>query len=184
VKGVNFFGPKSEYIISGSDCGNIFIWDKNTGAIVQWMTGDKQGVVSFLFYKNKINIQIFFFLQEEKDIPFFNISFSIIKVNCLEGHPHIPVLATSGLDYDVKIWVPSCKEPPMMKSLTNVCTTKSYFIFSYIYILFFLFLLLYTLLLCTLFLCSIVIYHDIIYSLHLLHYIFKKKINCCCYYNY
>ncbi|EFN62773.1 WD repeat-containing protein 42A [Camponotus floridanus] len=84
VKGVNFFGPKSEYIISGSDCGNIFIWDKNTGAIVQWMTGDKQGVV-----------------------------------NCLEGHPHIPVLATSGLDYDVKIWVPSCKEPPMMKSLTN-----------------------------------------------------------------
>lgn len=62
VKGVNFFGPKSEYIISGSDCGNIFIWDKNTGAIIQWMTGDKQGVVSFLSHnKNKINIQIFFF---------------------------------------------------------------------------------------------------------------------------
>ncbi|XP_072761358.1 DDB1- and CUL4-associated factor 8 [Anoplolepis gracilipes] len=84
VKGVNFFGPKSEYIMSGSDCGNIFIWDKNTAAVVQWMTGDEQGVV-----------------------------------NCLEGHPHIPVLATSGLDYDVKIWVPSRDEPPIMKSLAN-----------------------------------------------------------------
>ncbi|XP_018313580.1 DDB1- and CUL4-associated factor 8 isoform X2 [Mycetomoellerius zeteki] len=84
VKGVNFFGPKSEYVVSGSDCGNIFIWDKNTEAVVQWMAGDKQGVV-----------------------------------NCLEGHPHIPILATSGLDYDVKIWVPSCGEPPMMKSFAN-----------------------------------------------------------------
>ncbi|XP_011882141.1 PREDICTED: DDB1- and CUL4-associated factor 8 isoform X2 [Vollenhovia emeryi] len=84
VKGVNFFGPKSEYIISGSDCGNIFIWDKNTEAVVQWMAGDKQGVV-----------------------------------NCLEGHPHIPILATSGLDYDVKIWVPSCREPPVMKLFEN-----------------------------------------------------------------
>ncbi|XP_020288878.1 DDB1- and CUL4-associated factor 8 isoform X2 [Pseudomyrmex gracilis] len=84
VKGVNFFGPKSEYVISGSDCGNIFIWDKNTEAVVQWMAGDKQGVV-----------------------------------NCLEGHPHIPILATSGLDYDVKIWIPSCAEPPTMKSFAN-----------------------------------------------------------------
>ncbi|XP_071636980.1 DDB1- and CUL4-associated factor 8 isoform X1 [Temnothorax longispinosus] len=84
VKGVNFFGPKSEYVISGSDCGNIFIWDKNTEAVVQWMAGDDQGVV-----------------------------------NCLEGHPHIPILATSGLDYDVKIWEPKRKEPPMMKSFAN-----------------------------------------------------------------
>ncbi|XP_029178295.1 DDB1- and CUL4-associated factor 8-like isoform X2 [Nylanderia fulva] len=84
VKGVNFFGPKSEYVISGSDCGNIFIWDKNTEAVVQWMNGDKQGVV-----------------------------------NCLEGHPHIPILATSGLDYDVKIWVPSHSEPPIMESLSD-----------------------------------------------------------------
>ncbi|XP_077262259.1 DDB1- and CUL4-associated factor 8-like isoform X2 [Temnothorax americanus] len=84
VKGVNFFGPKSEYVISGSDCGNIFIWDKNTEAVVQWMPGDDQGVV-----------------------------------NCLEGHPHIPILATSGLDYDVKIWEPKRREPPMMKSFAN-----------------------------------------------------------------
>ena len=28
VKGVNFYGPESQYVISGSDCGNIFLWDK------------------------------------------------------------------------------------------------------------------------------------------------------------
>lgn len=28
----------------------------------------------------------------------------------MEPHPHIPILATSGLDNDVKIWVPSKEE--------------------------------------------------------------------------
>lgn len=28
-------------------------------------------------------------------------------VNCLEPHPQFPMLATSGLDHDIKIWVPS-----------------------------------------------------------------------------
>lgn len=81
VKGVNFFGPKSEFILSGSDCGNIFIWDKNTEAIVQWMPGDEQ------------------------------------VVNHLEPHPHVPILATSGLDYDVKIWIPSSENNPTMTNL-------------------------------------------------------------------
>lgn len=45
MKGVNFFGPRSEFIVSGSDCGNIYFWDKNTEAIVQWMRGDEEGVV-------------------------------------------------------------------------------------------------------------------------------------------
>lgn len=50
VKGVNFFGPRSEFIVSGSDCGNIFFWDKSTEAIVQWMRGDEEGVVCALSY--------------------------------------------------------------------------------------------------------------------------------------
>lgn len=75
ISGVNFFGPRSEFVVSGSDCGNIFFWDRETEAIVQWMAGDENGVV-----------------------------------NCLEPHPSIPVLATSGLDDDVKIWVPSCEQ--------------------------------------------------------------------------
>ncbi|XP_064539451.1 DDB1- and CUL4-associated factor 8 isoform X2 [Drosophila montana] len=72
IKGVNFFGPHSEYIISGSDCGNIFFWDKNTEAVINFVKGDHAGVV-----------------------------------NCLEQHPSMPVLATSGLDHNVKIWTPS-----------------------------------------------------------------------------
>lgn len=46
IKGVNFFGPNSEYVISGSDCGNIFYWDKTTEAIINFMPGDTAGVVS------------------------------------------------------------------------------------------------------------------------------------------
>jgi WD40 repeat protein len=45
VKGISFFGPKSEYIVSGSDCGNIYFWDKGTESIVQWLVGDENGVV-------------------------------------------------------------------------------------------------------------------------------------------
>uniref|UniRef100_A0A0A9Z2F7 DDB1-and CUL4-associated factor 8 n=1 Tax=Lygus hesperus TaxID=30085 RepID=A0A0A9Z2F7_LYGHE len=82
VKGVNFYGPKSEYVISGSDCGHVYIWDKNTEGIVQWMRGDEEGVI-----------------------------------NCLEPHPHIPVLATSGMDHDVKIWISSCETDPVMQDL-------------------------------------------------------------------
>ncbi|XP_017842470.2 DDB1- and CUL4-associated factor 8 isoform X1 [Drosophila busckii] len=70
IKGVNFFGPHSEYIISGSDCGNIFFWDKNTEAVINLIKGDT-GVV-----------------------------------NCLEQHPSMPVLASSGLEHNVKIWTP------------------------------------------------------------------------------
>lgn len=40
VKGVNFFGPNSEYVISGSDCGRIFIWKKRGGKLVAMMKGD------------------------------------------------------------------------------------------------------------------------------------------------
>ncbi|XP_038119186.1 DDB1- and CUL4-associated factor 8 [Culex quinquefasciatus] len=72
IKGVNFFGPQSEFVVSGSDCGNIFFWDKQSEIIVNWVKGDDAGVV-----------------------------------NCLEPHPEFPILATSGLDHDAKIWVPN-----------------------------------------------------------------------------
>lgn len=46
VKGVNFYGPKSEFVVSGSDCGHIFLWEKSSCQIIQFMEGDKGGVVS------------------------------------------------------------------------------------------------------------------------------------------
>ncbi|KAG5894583.1 hypothetical protein JTB14_017163 [Gonioctena quinquepunctata] len=88
IKGVNFFGPKSEFIVSGSDCGNVYFWEKNTESIVQWMLADDNGVV-----------------------------------NCLEPHPQLPYICTSGLDWDVKVWVPSCEKAPELKGLAE--TVKS-----------------------------------------------------------
>jgi WD repeat-containing protein 42A len=41
VKGVNFFGPKCEYVVSGSDCGRIFIWKKKNGELIRVMEADK-----------------------------------------------------------------------------------------------------------------------------------------------
>jgi len=37
-------------------------------------------------------------------------------VNCLEPHPWMPVLATSGLEHDVKIWTPN--GPAKVRSVT------------------------------------------------------------------
>lgn len=71
VKGVNYFGPYSNYIISGSDCGHLFIWDKEKENIVTFLEGDNIGVV-----------------------------------NVLEPHPTCCVLATAGLDHDIKLWQP------------------------------------------------------------------------------
>lgn len=45
VKGVNFYGPKSEFVVSGSDCGNVFLWEKNTEQIVNYFAADEGGVV-------------------------------------------------------------------------------------------------------------------------------------------
>ena len=32
-------------------------------------------------------------------------------VNCVQPHPYDPILATSGIDYDVKIWSPTAEQP-------------------------------------------------------------------------
>ncbi|EDX08859.1 GD13644 [Drosophila simulans] len=91
IKGVNFFGPRSEYIVSGSDCGNIFFWDKNTEAIINCMKGDHVGVV-----------------------------------NCLEPHPWMPVLATSGLEHDVKIWTPQGPERKLPDDLLKQTLQRNF----------------------------------------------------------
>ncbi|RZB43282.1 DDB1- and CUL4-associated factor 8 isoform B [Glycine soja] len=74
VKGVNFFGPKCEYVVSGSDCGRIFIWKKKSGQLIRLMEADKY------------------------------------VVNCIESHPHTMVLASSGIEHDIKIWTPKALE--------------------------------------------------------------------------
>ncbi|KAF8528968.1 WD40 repeat-like protein [Hysterangium stoloniferum] len=41
VKDVNFLGPKDNYVVSGSDDGNFFIWDKLTGGLRDILEGDE-----------------------------------------------------------------------------------------------------------------------------------------------
>ncbi|PWA64150.1 WD40 repeat-containing protein [Artemisia annua] len=71
VKGVSLFGPKCEYVPSGSDCGRMFIWRKKDAKLVRLIEADKE------------------------------------VVNCIEAHPDIPILASSGIDNDIKIWTPT-----------------------------------------------------------------------------
>lgn len=86
VKGVNFFGPKCEYVVSGSDCGRIFIWKKNGGELIRVIEADKH------------------------------------VVNCIVSHPHVPVLASSGIEHDIKIWTPKAMERAILPTnIEKVC---------------------------------------------------------------
>lgn len=68
IKEATFWG--NDYVMSGSDCGHVFTWDRRTGKLVMLMEADQH------------------------------------VVNCVQPHPTLPYLATSGIDYDIKIWAP------------------------------------------------------------------------------
>lgn len=42
VKSVSFFGPTDDYVLSGSDCGHIFVWKKKGAKLVRLTAGDQQ----------------------------------------------------------------------------------------------------------------------------------------------
>ena len=44
VKDVNFFGLQDEYVVSGSDSGHMFIWDKKTAQLINILEGDGEVV--------------------------------------------------------------------------------------------------------------------------------------------
>ncbi|XP_076467379.1 DDB1- and CUL4-associated factor 6-like isoform X2 [Babylonia areolata] len=73
IKESNFWGD--HIVMSGSDCGRIFLWDLDSTQLVMLLEADRH------------------------------------VVNCLQPHPFDPILASSGIDYDVKIWSPSEPEP-------------------------------------------------------------------------
>ncbi|KAL6030472.1 hypothetical protein STEG23_031376 [Scotinomys teguina] len=45
VRGVNFYGPRSEFVMSGSDCGHIFIWEKSSCQIVLFLKAEQRGTI-------------------------------------------------------------------------------------------------------------------------------------------
>ena len=38
----------------------------------------------------------------------------------MEPHPHAPILATGGLDHNIKLWVPTAQQPTDLDGLINV----------------------------------------------------------------
>ena len=48
------------------------------------------------------------------------LSCFVRQVNCLQPHPHDPVLATSGLDPDIKLWLPTAERPTNLDGLDEV----------------------------------------------------------------
>ncbi|EFR02981.1 hypothetical protein MGYG_09105 [Nannizzia gypsea CBS 118893] len=44
VKDVNYFGLNDEYVVSGSDDGNVFIWDRKTSDLLNILNGDSDVV--------------------------------------------------------------------------------------------------------------------------------------------
>ncbi|KAG9277866.1 DDB1- and CUL4-associated factor 6-like isoform X2 [Astyanax mexicanus] len=81
IKEVCFWGDN--FVLSGSDCGHIFIWDRHTGEHVMLLEADNH------------------------------------VVNCLQPHPYEPLLASSGIDYDIKIWSPMEEFPSFDRELTE-----------------------------------------------------------------
>eukprot|EP00096_Caligus_rogercresseyi_P008353 TRINITY_DN2703_c0_g1_i1.p1 TRINITY_DN2703_c0_g1~~TRINITY_DN2703_c0_g1_i1.p1 ORF type:complete len:654 (+),score=133.16 TRINITY_DN2703_c0_g1_i1:84-1964(+) len=71
IKEATWWG--NNYILSGSDCGHIFGWDRETEKVVLLLEADRH------------------------------------VVNCIQPHPFDPILATSGIDYNVKFWAPTAE---------------------------------------------------------------------------
>ena len=44
VKDVNFYGMEDEYVVSGSDSGHVFIWDRKTTQLINILEGDGEVV--------------------------------------------------------------------------------------------------------------------------------------------
>ncbi|XP_039479864.1 WD and tetratricopeptide repeats protein 1 isoform X1 [Drosophila santomea] len=79
IKEANYLGSQGEFIAAGSDDGNLYIWEGDTGKIRAVYRADSA------------------------------------IVNCVQPHPSICMLATSGIDHDIKIWSPcaaSAEERP------------------------------------------------------------------------
>ncbi|KAM4601906.1 DDB1- and CUL4-associated factor 6-like [Polymixia lowei] len=76
-----FWGER--FVLSGSDCGHIFIWDRRSGEHVMLLEADNH------------------------------------VVNCLQPHPYEPLLATSGIDYNIKIWSPTEEFPVFDRKLAQ-----------------------------------------------------------------
>uniref|UniRef100_A0A3Q4BW37 Uncharacterized protein n=1 Tax=Mola mola TaxID=94237 RepID=A0A3Q4BW37_MOLML len=87
IKESCFWG--NNFVMSGSDCGHIFVWDRHTAEHLMLLEADNH------------------------------------VVNCLQPHPYDPILASSGIDYDIKIWSPLEETPSFNRVLANEVITRN-----------------------------------------------------------
>ncbi|KAK6309609.1 hypothetical protein J4Q44_G00194900 [Coregonus suidteri] len=87
IKESCFWG--NNFVMSGSDCGHIFIWDRHTGEHLMLLEADNH------------------------------------VVNCLQPHPYDPILASSGIDYNIKIWSPLEASPSFNRVLADEVITRN-----------------------------------------------------------
>uniref|UniRef100_A0A3Q3MEQ3 Ddb1 and cul4 associated factor 6 n=1 Tax=Mastacembelus armatus TaxID=205130 RepID=A0A3Q3MEQ3_9TELE len=87
IKESCFWGKN--FVMSGSDCGHIFIWDRHTAEHLMLLEADNH------------------------------------VVNCLQPHPYDPILASSGIDYDIKIWSPLEESASFNRVLANEVITRN-----------------------------------------------------------
>lgn len=87
IKEACFWG--NNFVMSGSDCGHIFIWDRHTAEHLMLLEADNH------------------------------------VVNCLQPHPYDPILASSGIDYDIKIWSPLEESPNFNRILADEVITRN-----------------------------------------------------------
>ncbi|MEQ2250476.1 DDB1- and CUL4-associated factor 6 [Ilyodon furcidens] len=87
IKESCFWG--NNFVMSGSDCGHIFVWDRHTAEHLMLLEADNH------------------------------------VVNCLQPHPYDPILASSGIDYDIKIWSPLEQSPSFNRVLAEEVITRN-----------------------------------------------------------
>ena len=56
VKQIAFYGPRSEWVVSGSDCGHIFFWRASDGRLVNIIEGDTIGAVNCLESRSDLGL--------------------------------------------------------------------------------------------------------------------------------
>lgn len=87
IKEATFWGEA--FVLSGSDCGHVFAWERGTGELRMLLEADRH------------------------------------VVNCLRPHPTLPLLASAGIDHDIKLWAPAYDSPAFDSDLADALVRRN-----------------------------------------------------------
>ncbi len=82
------------YIVSGSDCGRVFIWDRASTKLVATLDGDFDVL-------NCVQV-----LRATRAFVVTPPASLTVPCLCAQPHPYRPWLATSGIESVVRVWMP------------------------------------------------------------------------------